>query len=129
MRGREVMFRARLAGEEQPIVDRLRQRLAAIGKAGQRKRIRAERKRIVAPAMDPGRLQAAGEAAAEQSNQFGHGEAEERAFAIVFELRGQAAGKIGLDLRPAEWSQMIAAGAFSIGASEQARLLFKFVRV
>src|SRR5476649_2204156 len=84
MRGREIVFRAGLAGEEQVLVDRCGQGGAAIRHARQRIRIGAARKRVGAPAMHMDWFYAARKAAAEEGGQFRYREIEEGALALGF---------------------------------------------
>ena len=90
MGGREVVFRARFAGEKQPVVDRSGKYRAAIRHAGQSVGIRAAREGVDAPGMDADRFDAAREIIAKKAGQFGHRGIEEGGFARCFQRRGVA---------------------------------------
>ena len=69
--------------------------------------------------MDMHRLHPAGEIAAEQALEIRHGDIEERPLAAGFELGGETAAEIDLDLRPAEWPHVIGGGGAAVGVPEQ----------
>lgn len=69
--GREIVQRARLAGEEQPPVDRGGERRAAVRPAGRGIGIGSARERVRTPAVQTQRADPADEGAAEQPRQLG----------------------------------------------------------
>ena len=129
VRGREVAGGAGLAGEEQPIIDRVGQRRTAIRHARQRIRIGAARERVGAPVMHSKRLQPARERAAEQRAQFRYGEVEEAVLAFGFQRGGMAAAEIGLDHRPPERPQLVTGGRHAVGVTEYAAVWIEFVGI
>ena len=90
VRGGEIVDRAGLAREEQPVVDRRGEHRPAIGLAGQRIRIGAARKGSAPQRECRIGLSRAGERAAEKADQLGHREVEERAVAAGLEFGAPA---------------------------------------
>ena len=84
---------------------------------------------IGAPRMKPHRLHAAGEVAAEQVDQLGDGEVEERPLATRFELGRERPPEIGLDLWPPEGPEVIRARPRAVGAAEYAAVLVELLRI
>ena len=80
------MDRAGFSREEQPAIDGLGELRPAIGKTGRRIRIRAERKRIDAPAVNTDRLDARGEGAAKKADKIRHGALKKSAVAAGFQF-------------------------------------------
>src|SRR5450759_3156392 len=68
------------------------------------------------------------ESAAEQTDQFGHGEIEEGALALGFQRGGMAAAEISLDLRTPERPQVISGRRDAIVGAEQADVWVEFLR-
>src|SRR5262245_7125047 len=79
--------------------------------------------------MQPKRLDATGEIAAQQGGELGEGEVEEGTLAAGLEFRRERPPEIGLDLRPAKRPQMIDAGPAAVGAPEQAAVLVELVGI
>src|ERR1700721_3790591 len=129
MRGRIVMERASLAGEEHPAVDGARKNGALVGPARQGVGIRAAREGIARPAMEPERLHAGGEVGAEQAHKLAHGEVKKRRLAAFFELGGEGAAEIGFDHWPAEWPELIGGRGGAPAVAECTTLLLEFLRV
>ena len=93
MRGRVIALRARLAGEEQTVVHRRRERRPAVRLARKRIGVGTAGERIDAPTMQMKRPDPAGEVAAEQADQFGPREIKERRLPAVSSSAARVAAK------------------------------------
>ena len=79
--------------------------------------------------MAPDRLHAAREIGAEDADELGYREIDERALAAGFELGRAGAAEIGFDHRAAERPDLIGAGRGPSGIAESAALLRKLLGV
>lgn len=77
--------------------------------------------------MNPDRLEAARESAAEHADQLRYREVEECAVAVRLELARQLAAEIALDIRSPQRPQLIRGGRRTIGMSEYTHVLFELV--
>src|SRR3984957_10610995 len=110
VRGRVVVRRGRLAGEEQALVDARGEHGAGAGVARPRERIGAERKWVAAPGGAEHRPQALAGIVAEMGREIVDRLAREGVPARVLELARERPAEIAFDHRPAERTQLIAAG-------------------
>src|SRR5258707_2514187 len=110
MRGREVIGRACLAGEEQPVVDRARQDRPIAGMAGQRVGIGAAGERIAPPGRGGEGLQALADGIAEDAGKLVPRASGHPRLAVALERHRELAAEIARDHRPALRAELVASG-------------------
>ena len=110
VRRREIVPRARLSGKKDSTIQRRGERGTCVRMAGKRVRIGSSRKRIAPPAGFDERAQAGANAAAEEFDKLSDGEIEKSAGSRGLELVRQPPAEKSLDERPAERTQILAAG-------------------
>jgi hypothetical protein len=119
VRRREIVPRARLSGKKDSSIHRCGERDTCVRMAGKRVRIGSPRKRIAPPAGFDERAQAGANAAAKRFDKLSDGEIEKRAGSSGLELVRQPPAEKSFDERPAEWTQMIAAGRGLVRIADQ----------
>src|SRR5216683_7525797 len=129
MRGRVVVDRARLAGKEQPFVNRRGQHAARIGVTRPRVGIGAERIGVATPCRADDRAKLLAYVVAEMRRDLIDRITREGVGAFALEVPREAAAEIALDHGAAERPQVIAAGAELVGLSEQPSLGRKVLRL